>query len=82
MKVTIDVKPWQLEDADTIGGMPAKFLVAFAATVKKAGITDDDLKQFMKDTERIAQTIREEYDTVMRDAVTSLYASNKPWNGR
>ena len=79
MKITIDVKPWELEEGDTIGGMPARALVAFAATVKKAGITDDDLKQFMKDAERIAQTVREEYDNVMREAVTSLYRPVEPW---
>lgn len=81
MKVTIDVKPWELEPTDTIGGMPARALVAFAATVKKAGITDDDLKQFIKDAERIAQAVREEYDSVMRQAVTSLYRPGKPWEG-
>ena len=45
MKITIDEKPWELEPTDTIGGKPAKALVAFAATVKKAGITNDDLKE-------------------------------------
>lgn len=81
MKVTIDIKPWELEPTDTINGMPAKALVAFAATVKKAGITDDDLAQFIKDAERIAQTVREEYDNVMREAVCSLYRPGKPWEG-
>ncbi len=81
MKITVDIKPWELEPDDTIAGMPAKALVAFAATVKKAGITDDDLKQFIKDAERIAQTVREEYDSVMREAVTSLYRPGKPWEG-
>ena len=81
MKVKVDIKPCELEPTDTINGVPIKSLVAFAATVKKAGITDDDLKQFIKDAERIAQAVREEYDSVMREAVCSLYRPGKPWEG-
>lgn len=72
MKVTLDVKPWELEPTDTIGGMPAKALVTFAATVKKAGITDDDLKQFMKDAERINEVLKKEYEQVIENAVFSM----------
>lgn len=69
MKVTIDVKPWELEPTDTIGGMPARALVAFAATVKKAGITDDDLRHFIHDTDRISEVLKKEYEQVLENAV-------------
>lgn len=72
MKVTIDVKPWELEPTDTIGGMPAKALVAFAATVKKAGITDDDLMQFIHDIDRISELLKKEYEQVIENAVFGM----------
>lgn len=72
MKVTLDVKPWELEPDDTIAGMPAKALVAFAATVKKAGITDDDLKQFMKDVDRLNEIIRKEYDLALKNSIWAV----------
>lgn len=69
MKITVDIKPWELEPDDTIAGMPARALVAFAATVKKAGITDDDLKAFMKDADRISEVLAKEYETILKNAV-------------
>lgn len=72
MKVTLDVKPWELEPTDTIAGMPAKALVAFAATVKKAGITDDDLRNFIHDTDRISEVLKKEYEQVIEKAVFGM----------
>lgn len=77
MKVTIDVRPWELEPTDTIGGMPAKALVAFAATVKKAGITDDDLGHFIHDTDRISEVLKKEYEQVLENAVYGLAGTIK-----
>lgn len=72
MKVTIDVQPWELEPTDTIGGMPARALVAFAATVKKAGITDDDLKAFIHDMDRLSEVLKKEYSEVLENAVYNM----------
>lgn len=72
MKITIDVRPCELEPTDTIAGMPAKALVAFAATVKKAGITDDDLKAFIHDMDRLSEVLKKEYSEVLENAVYSL----------
>ena len=69
MKITVDIKPWELEPTDTIAGMPAKALVAFAATVKKAGITDDDLKAFIHDMGRLSEVLKKEYSEVLENAV-------------
>lgn len=77
MKITIDVKPWELEPTDTIGGMPARALVAFAATVKKAGITDDDLRHFIHDTDRISEVLKKEYEQVLENAVYGLAGTIK-----
>lgn len=70
MKVTIDIKPWELEPDDTIAGMPARALVAFAATVKKAGITDDDLKEFIRNADKINEVLRKEYEGILDTALT------------
>ena len=78
MKITIDVRPCELEPTDTIGGgMPARALVAFAATVKKAGITDDDLRHFIHDTDRISEVLKEEYKQVLENAVYGLASTIK-----
>lgn len=77
MKVTLDVKPWELEPTDTIAGMPARALVAFAATVKKAGITDDDLRHFINDTDRISEVLKKEYEQVLENAVYGLAGTIK-----
>ena len=77
MKITIDVKPCELEPTDTIGGMPARALVAFAATVKKAGITDDDLRHFIYDTNRISDVLKKEYEQVLENAVYGLAGTIK-----
>lgn len=72
MKITVDIKPWELEPDDTIAGMPAKALVAFAATVKKAGITNDDLKHFIQDMDRLSEVLKKEYSEVLENAVYGL----------
>ena len=72
MKITVDIKPWELESTDTIAGMPAKALVAFAATVKKAGITDDDLKAFIHDMDRLSEVLKKEYSEVLENAVYNM----------
>lgn len=72
MKITVDIKPWELEPTDTIAGMPAKALVAFAATVKKAGITDDDLKAFIHDMDRLSEVLKKEYSEVLENAVYNM----------
>lgn len=72
MKITVDIKPWELEPTDTIAGMPAKALVAFAATVKKAGITDDDLKAFIHDMDRLSEVLKKEYSEVLEKAVYNM----------
>lgn len=77
MKITIDVRPCELEPTDTIGGMPARALVAFAATVKKAGITDDDLRHFINDTDRISEVLKKEYEQVLENAVYGLAGTIK-----
>lgn len=77
MKITIDVRPCELEPTDTIGGMPARALVAFAATVKKAGITDDDLRHFIHDTDRISEVLKKEYEQVLENAVYGLAGTIK-----
>lgn len=77
MKITIDVRPCELEPTDTIGGMPARALVAFAATVKKAGITDDDLRHFVNDTDRISEVLKKEYEQVLENAVYGLAGTIK-----
>lgn len=77
MKITIDVKPCELEPTDTIGGMPARALVAFAATVKKAGITDDDLRHFIHDTDRISEVLKKEYEDVLEKAVFDMVGTIK-----
>ena len=70
MKITVDIKPWELEPDDTIAGMPARSLVAFAATVKKAGITDDDLKEFIRNVDKINKVLRKEYEGILDTALT------------
>ena len=70
MKITVDIKPWELEPDDTIAGMPARALVAFAATVKKAGITDDDLKEFIRNADKINEVLRKEYEGILDTALT------------
>ena len=77
MKITIDVRPCELGPTDTIGGMPARALVAFAATVKKAGITDDDLRHFIHDTDRISEVLKKEYEQVLENAVYGLAGTIK-----
>lgn len=77
MKITINVRPCELEPTDTIGGMPATALVAFAATVKKAGITDDDLRHFIHDTDRISEVLKKEYEQVLENAVYGLAGTIK-----
>lgn len=77
MKITIDVRPYELEPTDTIGGMPARALVAFAATVKKAGITDDDLRHFIHDTDRISEVLKKEYEQVLENAVYGMAGTLK-----
>lgn len=72
MKITIDVRPCELEPTDTICGMPARALVAFAATVKKAGITDDDLKAFIHDMDRLSEVLKKEYSEVLENAVYNM----------
>lgn len=72
MKITVDIKPWELEPDDTIGGMPARALVAFAATVKKAGITNDDLKAFIYDMDRLSEVLKKEYSEVLENAVYNM----------
>ena len=77
MKITIDVRPCELEPTDTVGGMPARALVAFAATVKKAGITDDDLRHFIHDTDRISEVLKKEYEQMLENAVYGLAGTIK-----
>lgn len=72
MKITVDIKPWELEPDDTIGGMPARALVAFAATVKKAGITNDDLKAFIHDMDRLSEVLKKEYSEMLENAVYNM----------
>ena len=77
MKIAVDIKPWELEPDDTIAGMPARALVAFAATVKKAGITDDDLKAFINDMDRLSEVLKKEYSEVLENAVYNLASMAK-----
>lgn len=51
---------FDLEDSDKVEGYTLKDLIAFAKMAQKAKISEADLKQFMKDTNRVMEVLREE----------------------
>lgn len=82
MKITVDIKPYELEPDDTIAGMPARALVAFAATVRKAGITDGDLKDFIHNMDSLSEVLKKEYDEILKDAVCHSFSGTRFWDGK
>ena len=67
-RISIDLKLSELEPTDRIEGYTADSLVRFAMVVNKAGITDSDLKEFCHDADRIAETIRADFEQTMHQA--------------
>lgn len=68
-RISINLELSDLEPFDTIQGYTADRLVKFAMVVKKAGITDGELKEFCHDCDRIAETIRADIEHTMYQAL-------------
>lgn len=68
-RININLELGQLEPTDTIQGYTADRLVRFAIMVNKAGITDGELKEFCHDCDRIAETIRADFEHSMHQAL-------------
>lgn len=67
-RISIDIRLSELEPTDTIQGYTADRLVRFAMAVDKAGITDNELKEFCHDCDRIAKIIRADFEISMHQA--------------
>lgn len=67
-RISINLELGDLEPFDTIQGFTADRLVRFAMVVNKAGITDSELKEFCHDCDRIAETIRADFEKTMHQA--------------
>lgn len=67
-RLNIDLKLSDLEPTDRIEGYTAERLVKFAMVVNKAGVTDDELKEFCHDCDRIADTLRSDFEQTMHEA--------------
>lgn len=64
-RLRIDLKLSELEPTDTIEGYTVDRLVRFAMVVSKAHITDDELKEFCHDSNRIAETLRIDFEEMI-----------------
>lgn len=81
-RISIDLELSDLEPTDTIQGFTADRLVRFAMVVNKAGITDGELKEFCHDSDRIAETIRADFEQSMRQALTDSFVDRGGRGGR
>lgn len=81
MKITIDVKPWELEDDDTICGYRVKDVCFIAKCMDKDGITRHDVAKFVKAFENAAELARKEYEEAFRKA-TMFNHINYPFGGK
>lgn len=80
MKVTIDVKPWELEEDDTVCGYRVKDICLIARCMDKDGVTNHDVSKFVKAFENAAELVRKECEEVFIKA-TMFNHINHPFGG-
>jgi len=68
MKTTIDIKPYELENDDTICGYKVKDICLIAKCMDAAGVTNNDILKFVKTFENAAEMARKEYEEAFRKA--------------
>lgn len=65
MKITVDVKPCELEDTDTIAGYKIKDIATLAYCLRQQGITNEEVGEFIRNIESA-------YNVVMKDTQDAL----------
>ena len=80
MKLTIDVKPWELDEDDTVCGYRVKDICLIARCMDKEGVTNHDVSNFVREFENANEIIRKEYEEVLRKA-TMFNHINQPFGG-
>lgn len=66
MKVTIDIKPYDLEEDDTICGYRLKDVCLIAKCMEKAGVDKEDVAKFVKEFQNATDIVRKEFDEVFK----------------
>lgn len=72
MKITVDVKPCELEDTDTIAGYKIKDIAALAYCMRQQGITNEEVGEFIRNIENA-------YNIAIKDTQDALDKTLVQW---
>lgn len=72
MRAIVNIKACDLEDGDTVEGYKIRDIIIFAKAVEAAGITNNELAEFIKNVDNAYEFIRQEQDIALRNAFTSI----------
>ena len=64
MKTTVDIKPYELDEYDTICGYRLKDVCLIAKCMEESGVTKEDVAKFIREFERVSEILKKEYEKV------------------